>query len=366
MVFLTQLCYNARMIAERRKVIGQSAVETREAIAAPPEQTWAVLGMLRFAMAFVVFASHSSGYLSGWLSNGPMLGPYGAVLVFFAVSGYSIAHSLRNGSAGFYQRRIDRIYPLYFFSLVLGALPFLFWGPAIVHGNFFLEAPATPWSYVAQFFFLQGILTPHFPTAGPTWSLAIEAVYYAAAPLLIRLSERWILALAGLSALCYCFHDSLGAATFIDPHDHAPFVFLLWAWLGGFWFYRHRDQRRAQLALMFVGVGMIGVYDQTPERFTSLTCMLGAFLLSQAHAMPWLSPKMQRLGNWLGNISYPLYICHEVFYCLLIPALPSVPGWIISLLVLVCVVLAYHLIDAPYQRYARRRYARPALLVSAA
>src|SRR5262249_19215172 len=108
-------------------------------------------------------------------------GAYLAVDVFFALSGFVLAHSYERklltdlSLVGFMRIRLRRLYPLYFLALVVGGLIALGRGEdvtaAFTTGLLFLPAP-------------QGDVL--FPLNVPAWSLFFELVINFAYALTIR------------------------------------------------------------------------------------------------------------------------------------------------------------------------------------
>jgi peptidoglycan/LPS O-acetylase OafA/YrhL len=85
---------------------------------------WALLGGLRFFLAFIVLTAHLGWYLP---KSDPFLkfdkfSPVVAVLGFLLISGFSIAASLNASPKGYYFRRFIRIFPLYIFSISISVL----------------------------------------------------------------------------------------------------------------------------------------------------------------------------------------------------------------------------------------------------
>lgn len=161
------------------------------------------------------FVYHPWGHYLGRLANA-------GVQVFFALSGFVIATSLlqeraRTGRldlAGFYRRRIRRIFPVYFAALFLGlggllllgerfARPF---GTSIAR----VDLPALFWTHVT-------FTANWFLLATPTcldvlWSISVEEQFYLVFPLaLARAGPRWPIALgvglAWLSRAWLVLHD---------------------------------------------------------------------------------------------------------------------------------------------------------------
>jgi peptidoglycan/LPS O-acetylase OafA/YrhL len=163
------------------------------------------LTSLRFFAALHVVFYHSQTYLSGvlaghaWLRHVVETG-FNSVGFFFVLSGFILTYTylgppeegrLRRGA--FWAARFARIYPVYFFGLVIAA-------PLAIHG--FLAGGAT-----AGWFALVGLSVlllvqawvPQLALAwnGPAWSLSCEAFFYFvfpfAAPRLWPLRRRGLL-----------------------------------------------------------------------------------------------------------------------------------------------------------------------------
>jgi peptidoglycan/LPS O-acetylase OafA/YrhL len=95
---------------------------------------WNILAGLRFFLAWVAACSHLQHFTA---QDDPIVifqyfSGFAAVLGFLAISGYSIAHSLHKNPQGFYKRRAFRIYPLYFCSIFVSLIPFLYSGEKII------------------------------------------------------------------------------------------------------------------------------------------------------------------------------------------------------------------------------------------
>ena len=344
-----------------------STTASHKGIAGKDTTDWALLGLLRFLFASVVVVSHTASFLPlpKWLMYVKELGDGEAVLLFFVVSGYSISHSYLAAPVGFYERRLQRLYPIYLFGLVLACVPYLVFGPAIhfsFHGD--IPAPTSVWPLLANSVFLQCYATKAVPTFGVTWSLAIEVLFYALAPLLLRASSRLLAVLVGVSALLYVFHSALGAE-FGDPMPLRS-LFYAWPWLLGVLLYRHRQSRRVKNAAMFGMGGAVSLFTISQGKFAVFFCMVSVWLIGQAASRPHLVPVAMRgvqaakLSKWLGNLSYPIYITHIATLCLVLGGGDTVrPVWQVLGAIFLVSVLAYFLVDAPYQAYAKRRRSVP-------
>jgi peptidoglycan/LPS O-acetylase OafA/YrhL len=123
------------------------------------------------------------------------------VIVFFVLSGFSIAHSLRNSTspAPFYKRRFIRLYPPYVTALLWAVFVFLLirsLAPYLVNGTYHTEnfdrlvasEKLISWKGLLRNLFyipqLDGIL-------GPFWSLTQEVIFYLLAPFLFRSKKMY-------------------------------------------------------------------------------------------------------------------------------------------------------------------------------
>jgi len=128
------------------------------------------------------------------------------VIVFFVLSGFSIAHSLSSDKAPlpFYKRRFIRIYPSYIIALVWAGLVFIltrYWHPEWYNGQTMqaaldagISADKIPFiraeemnTYFTGSQMAQNIL--YLPGKGyvtPFWSLTYEVLFYLLAPFLLR------------------------------------------------------------------------------------------------------------------------------------------------------------------------------------
>ncbi|MEO9647383.1 MAG: acyltransferase [Ekhidna sp.] len=121
------------------------------------------------------------------------------VILFFVLSGFSIAYSLKRNShsISFYKKRLIRIYPPYLLALVWAGIVFII--TQSMHPDFYSGTYATPtferYRQMLSFFELETILGNllYLPSSGfivQFWSLSHEVIFYALAPLLI-LNKYW-------------------------------------------------------------------------------------------------------------------------------------------------------------------------------
>ena len=170
---------------------------------------------LRFFAVFLVLISH-------WLFGLPFveklkLGTIGVEL-FFVISGFLISlqlykykleidtkiSSLKNTIKVFYIRRVLRIFPLYYFVLIVATL---------INKGELLDAMVWNFSYTTNFYFIK---IQHWPGIfSQFWSLSVEEHFYIFWPLIVLTSTaknllKWIFVIAGISLLFrfFQFHYS--------------------------------------------------------------------------------------------------------------------------------------------------------------
>jgi len=181
-----------------------------------PQRNIEIIELLRIVAALAVMWFHFTNGNAGFLEPGilKLSGAYGylGVEVFFVISGFIIPYSmwrshfrLKNHWLTFFKKRIARLYPAYFLTIIL--IIFLWYLSALVPG-FRGEAPQILLKdVISHLFFLNSLLgrewfNPVF------WTLAIELQYYlvivliyaaiSSPKLLIRFIAYCLLCLAAL------------------------------------------------------------------------------------------------------------------------------------------------------------------------
>ena len=302
---------------------------------------WAVLAALRFFLAGIVLACHAAQYapMPRAVTEFAQMSGLGAVVGFLIVSGYSIGHSYGQKPEGFYGRRIDRIYPLYFVAFLLALIPL-----ALAY----TEAPS-PLSLIGNAFLLQGTLAARLVALGPAWTLAIECLCYLLTPLFAKMPNKVLLALVAASLACFALHGRITPLYFSEMRWGLGFACLLWPWLLGFVFVRNSDAAWSKMLLLLLPLTALSLLPADGP-YAALTVGLSATLVLFAGQI-----KVPFAGalKYAGEISYPLYIFHYPVLVLLAGA--GVSRWGLSLILpLAASVIAYHAIDLPYRRYAKR------------
>lgn len=329
--------------------------------------------------------------------------------LFFILSGLVLAHVYgetftsprRIGYGRFLWLRLTRIYPLYFVTLVLlvgWELYKALHGVGFYAGPLFkmwewegmppFGSPFTPAEALPSALLLMQVVTDQGLTWNfAAWSLSVEWISYLLFPLLIPLAvtrSRWshLAPLLALTVLASIVHSrgTLDATSGALAVGRGVSEFVLGLWL----LPRVRAaqrlpmmQRDLPLLIAFVLPFLLMQFTMTPQRTLLL---IGAYVLliwiaaaQGERQSPLLRLLDNRFTNWLGDLSYSIYLLHALVLltgCELAHYLaPGLTDWwfaqtnpllgvVATLLMLAVLIglsaLSYNLLERPLQRRLRR------------
>ena len=313
----------------------------------------------------------------GWVPGG-----FIGVDVFFVISGYLITriihHEMQDGRftfAGFYERRIRRLFPALFtvlaFVLVAGwfiLLPTDLLATArAAAGTVLFSANIVFWRVLVDgYFAADAKLNPLLHM----WSLGVEEQFYLLFPVFLllihRYARRWL-----VPALVAGFALSLGLSVVFTPIKPVASYFLLptraWELLAGSLLAviaMPQPQGRAWRELL-AGAGLLAIVvpvmlysDQTPfPGYTAALPVAGAVVLLWLGSGPvTLASRLLQLrpAVYIGLISYSLYLWHWplIVYARFLNGLDSIRQYVPLLLILSLVVAAisHAQIERPFRR----------------
>ncbi|TQK08178.1 acyltransferase [Herbaspirillum sp. SJZ107] len=351
-------------------------------------------------VAFHLFEAHAASRFVQIINHG-----YLAVDFFFLLSGFVIGYAYddrwRSMTVGeFCKRRLIRLHPMIVVAMLVGAALFYF-----QQGVPFPKIQDTPLWLMLALMFIGMTLLPvgaaldvrgwgeMHPLNGPAWSLFYEYVGNLLYALLVRRFSRVALGLCVFLAGCALVHhcvagpqgDVIGGWSLDPAQVRLGLTRLLYPFFAGLLLSRIVRVGRVRHAFLlssaivvaalamprFGGeqaVWMNGLYESV--------CIIAVFPLvvylgasGSVHAGP-----VARMCNFLGGISYPLYITHY-------PFVYAYTAWVVTHKVtlrdgapvalatlLLCVLLAHACLkyyDIPVRQWLTRRYmgkaAAPAL-----
>jgi peptidoglycan/LPS O-acetylase OafA/YrhL len=288
-----------------------------------------------------------------------------AVVLFFVLSGYVLSLPHWRGRkiqyGAYLVRRICRIYLPYVAALVLSvAGASLFFGSRLPLSRWFYLTWQTPFSWQLLFKQLMMWPMPDFNTA--FWSLRYEMQLSFVMPAICVILKRWNAA-AMTVALCVAVYGRPTLFTHVHWHwmdktIEVAFFFILGATLA---FY----QKDLEGLFEKIGDGQWIVlatslflyfefplrlihghlYEQLSDR-RDLMCAIGSagIILCSLHLAPFKRILEHSLPEYLGRISYSLYLTHSiVLFALLDILYGHVPNFALGVLICCIAIAAAHL-----------------------
>jgi peptidoglycan/LPS O-acetylase OafA/YrhL len=298
------------------------------------------MGLIRTLLAIIVVFAHSP---FGTIFFGGEL----AVQTFYMISGFLIAHVIRNNPAyrdirNFYINRALKIFPIYYVVAALTAVYALFFDRTALY--VFAQTPfaAKILLTISQltifgqdWVMFCGIrdgelhLVSNFRESIPqlwrallvpqAWTLGVELSFYAIAPFILRYN-RLIIILFFFSCAIRIFTVQIGLGLH-DPWTYRFFpselsIFLLGSLSNIYLLPIIRTETTAQhKGLVFTAGGTLtfitvcALYNLMPfeEHWRHyLVLVLGATILPLAFSLQ----KYWKVDSFIGELSYPIYICH--------------------------------------------------------
>ncbi|OSI76168.1 acyltransferase family protein [Bradyrhizobium canariense] len=281
-----------------------------------------VLDFYRFVAALGVFIFHlktiDSGIAPIWN------GSYGLFVdMFFILSGFVISYSYPSDARGlkaysrFMIRRIARIYPLHFLTLLVFVL--------LIGFGLDRSARSTPLDFLYNLVLLQAWgVTDHLSFNSPSWSISAEFFCYLIFPLLMLLARKvHPLVLAAIVAALYL----------VLAHGHLPIwqersqmyganydygmLRALPSFLNGILLailfrlshpYRQKPVVFAGVALFGISVLVLNIFAKPDLAIILFSC---AILLTAVGESAFVQIPGSRLLGRLGNTSYSIYMLHD-------------------------------------------------------
>jgi len=312
------------------------------------------MGALRVLLAVSVLIGHT-----GPLFGVTLLPPHLAVGAFFVVSGFYMSVVLsgkyrgRRGALVFYASRAARLYPLFIACVALTAATYgylhaagLYSAPwfaewrtldpaaavllavpnVLIIGSdlpfMIYSVPGHGWDW--------GLMTPpedlraigatrasRFVLIGPAWSLGVELWYYLVAPVLARLSTRW---LAAVAAISFGLWGAMERA--LPWSSYFFFPALLWLFVAGMLAHRF------SLTRLFARTASLGTCRGVSVALFAALCLRQfapgfrnydwSVYVPLIAALPYLFAytRSDRTDRRLGNLSYPVYLSHAAIIAL--------------------------------------------------
>jgi peptidoglycan/LPS O-acetylase OafA/YrhL len=289
------------------------------------------------------------------------------VIVFFVLSGFSIAHSLSSNKSPlqFYKRRFIRIYPSYIVALVFAGLVFLitrYWHPAWYDGSI-TQFAFVRTNQMNNYFDTPVVLKNlvYLPSQGfitPFWSLTYEVIFYLLAPFILRKVNLYVAVSFLLFFLNFLISGGIQSSGMPVYIYEFFFVYNIYFATGVF-LYKHFDKVytwctsfTTSVFLALIAGALILMYAinfyfkiETVYSFMAsalLSVLLITFFLTKKIHIRWLMN--------IGKFSYTLYITHlasvflylGIYWLLFKPSVPYILNFFVWMpAVLFVIALAF-------------------------
>ena len=331
-------------------------------VAVAPRTDLHRLTALRAFAALAVFGFHTREKFHWSLGKSAFGLGYSGVAFFFVLSGFVLTWSTRPGSRAstFYLRRFARIWPMHLVTAVAAAFAYGTGSAIAVAENLLLVHAWDPRGSV------------HYSLDTPSWSLSVEAFFYALWPLAALLAHRAWGRFAAATVVVFGVEAAVTAWLASDGYAHASAAYVspplrLGEFLLGVAMavavQRGRGPRvPVWLAVVAVFVSLVLVQPLLAFPVADYALVPSYALLIWAAAKADLAGGRSLLGHpWLvyaGKVSFCFYLVHDPVMSAVARAHLGQPPAVLAAVSLVLAggiaALCMHLIEHPAQRWITR------------
>lgn len=347
------------------------------------------VGLIRLFLALAVVVGHSSTVLGVSLGSGRL-----AVECFFVISGFYMAMVLETKYGLLTERRwrtfmasrIGRLYPVYL-VVAVATLALAFIGIYAQVGpeeqRLTELGDLSPLTAVVAVFsnvtmLGQDVLT--FFTVGgdgglhladnlasqpepaylylaipQAWSISVELMFYMLAPFLARwrTPHLWLLLIGSLGARVALVAVGLGE----DPWSYRFFPLELAFFAAGMLAYRHGRERdwRGPLGHWSLPLLVMLTITVSPKISHPVTSVALPLLFALVVPALFELTKKNRRDRWIGELSYPLYLCHLTVLAVVLHLGAPQSGFVLIAVAVPVAALLAVLVDGPIEKVRQRR-----------
>jgi peptidoglycan/LPS O-acetylase OafA/YrhL len=306
------------------------------------------LNGLRFIAAFLVIIHHieqikSISNIENYWGQIPFIGIIGklGVVLFFVLSGFLITYLLlveehsfkRISIRKFYIRRMLRIWPLYFLIIILAffVLPYIDiftfpgYGKDVIYSNLLLKLLLYAIFFPNLVLSLLGVL----PYASHTWSIGTEEQYYLVWPIILKYFKNYRKILMIFIIFSYLAFKAILSTHYSDILPYKNVIKAFWSSfnidcmaIGGIYaillFQKNKFLKLIQNKTVFyltttlVAFLMLKGIHIPYIHYEFYSVLFGIIILNFASSDKIKISLENRLFNYLGNISYGLYMYHPI------------------------------------------------------
>lgn len=352
------------------------------------------MGLFRLLLASTVMLGHFVAFYPQHLPY--LMLAWASVPAFYMVSGFLITLVLRERYHDrvwlFYSNRALRLFPLYWAAFALfvlvnwfvaaGYLPgpqqhvgtnaLRWWqahgdeiGPLakvlLVFSN--LTIFGQDWIlFIGKWpnIFTRDSFYHFFVYVGPAFTIDIEFVFYAIAPFVVLRHVRWTIAILVVSLLARWLAATHGFPEYANAYDFPPFEMSFF--MAGSLAYRAYAYLRARnsrliTAYSYAACGTVALLSAF---YLLIPFARPIYLLVASISLPGivLLGRRNPLDNFLGELSYPIYLLHPLFTIFIIPG-TTLWAELVAVTSTVCLsALLVIAVDRPIEAFRHRRVQR--------
>lgn len=307
-----------------------------------PNANWSTLAGCRFFLAFVVLCVHIESFDPATaISFVALFDGKAAVVGFLVISGFSVTRSLDRNSKSFLLRRLIRIYPAYFVSIIAAAVLQIF--SRQYQANDLIFQPDNLVTFGCNILMLQMYACKAIDYNPVIWSLSIEFSFYILI-FILRSRSSILLFAAAISVLHFMLPRDLSDAWYYQQLMKLNMLRYLWPFLLGV--YLSRSNSKVMLTLTcLLGSFAVGLSPTTPAVLAPLTFALTIFAIGAA-TMGIGRPSL--IVDYLGDVSYPLYLMHIPVMLFLATIFSITYYWYLMIASMLAALAVFVFVERPF------------------
>ena len=252
--------------------------------------------------------------------------------IFFAISGFLITYLLRlekdkRGSVNikqFYIRRALRLFPLYYAQIAFTLVLYHIYDIAYTNWDLMIYS-----CYAVN---IPYVFSGQLPLLGHYWTLSMEEQFYFTWPWFQPFSNRQLLRFCWLMLLLFfiarALMNQINAFSdffLLKLMNYVWFQCMLIGCIFGLYYLEYREQLiklSENIVIQFITYALLilGAFNLLRDHlpfYYELTTIAGCMLMVNQNSTKLLINLENKLFNYVGKISYPVYIVHNamIFLC---------------------------------------------------
>lgn len=356
------------------------------------------MGLLRLILALNVVIAHAGGHIFKLTSVGGLI----AVETFFMISGFYMSLILSGKYKGlnkyglFISNRLLRLFPIYFVVLALTVIAYMitfkftgngfvldFWRDNIANTSIFSLFTIAGTSIIllgqdifcftglnpetGNLFFSTNFLRETFQSyqfmfIPQAWTLSLELMFYFMAPFLINLKNKYIFLIIAVSLGARFIAYGYGFTN--DPWIYRFFPFEIAFFLLGIICFRlYQKYKHIKISKKLSLIVLISLFSYVilfQYLYVELWIKKWFFYVVMIPLLPILFKisKSNAFDRFIGELSYPVYICHILVINLLSLGFSNPPKYFPALAIVLSIILSIllnKLIADPVEKFRQER-----------